>query len=77
MATAYTADALLEEVRRGGSLPSAAATGTADADLLAHADAELRDTLVPLMLGVREELYQRVFDVAVVRVLSSTTCFGS
>ena len=65
MTTAYTADALLEEVRRGGSLPSASVTGTADADLLAHADAELRDTLVPLMLGVREELYQRVFDATV------------
>lgn len=65
MTTAYTSDALLEDVRRGGSLPSAAATGTTDADILAHADGELRDTLVPLMLGVREELYQRVFDVSV------------
>ncbi len=62
----YTADDLLTEVRRGGSLPSSSATGTADADLLAHADSEIRDTLVPLMLGVREELYQRVFDVTVV-----------
>ena len=61
MTTAYTADELLEQVRRGGSLPSAASTGTADADLLAHADAELRDTLVPLMLGVQEEMYQRAF----------------
>lgn len=64
MATAYTSDALLEDVRRGGSLPSSSSTGTADADLLAHADAELRDTLVPLMLGVHEEFYQRIFDVA-------------
>ena len=66
MAAAYTADNLLEEIRRAGSLPSTAATGTADADLLAHADAELRDTLVPLILGVHEEFYQRVFDVTVV-----------
>lgn len=65
MATAYTSDALLEDVRRGGSLPSASSTGTADADLLAHADAEIRDTLVPLMLGVHEEFYERVFDVTV------------
>jgi hypothetical protein len=63
---AYTADDLLTEVRRGGSLPSASVTGTADADLLAHADAELRDTLVPLMLGVQEEFYQRVFDTTIV-----------
>jgi len=63
---AYTADILLADVRRGGSLPSASSTGTADADLLAHADAEIRDTLVPLMLGVREEFYQRVFDTTTV-----------
>ncbi len=62
----YRADDLLTEVRRGGSLPDASVTGTADADLLAHADAELRDTLVPLMLGCREELYERVFDTTVV-----------
>ena len=62
---AYTSDDLLTDVRRGGSLPAAVSTGTADADLLAHADAELRDTLVPLMLGVHEEFYQRVFDVSV------------
>ena len=66
MTTAYTADELLEQVRRGGSLPSASSTGTADADLLAHADAELRDTLVPLMLGVQEEMYQRAFLTSVV-----------
>lgn len=59
---AYTSDDLLADVRRGGSLPSSSSTGTADADLLAHADAELRDTLVPLMLGVHEEFYQRIFD---------------
>ena len=68
---AYTADDLLTEVRRGGSLASAAATGTADADILAHADSELRDTLVPLMLGVREELYQRVFDATVTSGLAA------
>lgn len=66
MATSYTADDLLEQVRRGGSLPAAASTGTADADLLAHADAELRDTLVPLMLGVQEEYYQRQFLVSII-----------
>ncbi len=62
---AYTADDLLTEVRRTGSLPATSTTGSADADLLAHADAELRDTLVPLMLGVREELYERAFDTTV------------
>jgi len=62
---AYTADDLCTDVRRGGSLPTASVVGSADADILAHGDAELRDTLVPLMLGVREELYQRVFDVSV------------
>ncbi len=63
MAAAYSADDLLDQVRRGGSLPDASVTGTAGADLFAHADAELRDTLVPLMLGVREEFYERVFDI--------------
>ncbi len=67
MTTSYTADALLEEVRRLGSFSATAATGLADADILAHADSELRDTLVPLMLGVSEELYQRVFSHTVTR----------
>lgn len=62
---AYTADDLLVEVRDLGSLPSTTATGTSDAALLRHADGELRDTLVPLMLGCREELYERVFDTAI------------
>lgn len=62
---AYTADSLLEEIRRVGSMPASSTTGSADADLLAHADSEIRDTLVPMMLGVREELYERVFDGAV------------
>jgi len=67
----YTADWLLEEVRRGASAPSAAATDAADADFLAHADAELRDTIVPLLLGVQEEYYQRAFDTAVVADVGS------
>lgn len=58
----YQSDDLLAEVRRLGSLPSASVTGTDDADLLAYADAEMRTTLVPLMLGCREELYERIFD---------------
>ncbi len=62
---AYLADDLCTDVRRGGSIPAAASTGTADTDILAHGDAEIRDTLVPLLLGVREEFYQRVFDVTV------------
>ncbi len=62
---AYQSDDLLVEVRRLGSLPAAVSTGTADADLLAHADNEIRDTLVPLMLGVQEEFYQRPFDQTV------------
>lgn len=66
MTTPYTADDLLEQVRDGGSLPATAVTGTADANLLRHADNELRDTLVPLMLGVHEEFYERVFDTTVV-----------
>ncbi len=47
-------------------MSSTAATGQADADLLAHADAELRDTLVPLVLGVMEEFYERPFDSTIV-----------
>ncbi len=53
-------------MRRGGSFASSSAEGTADADLFAHADSELRDTIVPLMLDVREEFYERVFDTTVV-----------
>ncbi len=66
MTTSYTADDLLEQVRDGGSLGSLAITGQADASLLRHADNELRDTLVPLMLGVQEEFYERVFNTTVV-----------
>ena len=63
---AYQSDDLLVEVRRLGSLPAAGgSTGVEDADLFAHADSCIRDTIVPLMLGVREELYERVFDVTV------------
>lgn len=71
MATSYTADALLEDVRRGASASSTAATGQADADLLAHADAELRDTLVPLVLGVMEEFYERPFDQTITSGVAS------
>ncbi len=56
----------MTEVNRAGSLPANTVTGTADADILAHADSEIRDTLVPLLLEVREEYYQRVFDTSVV-----------
>jgi hypothetical protein len=57
---------LLTEVRRMGSLPTATSGVTpSDVDIMAHADAELRDTLVPLMLGVREEFYERVFDTTI------------
>ncbi len=60
----YQADDLLVEIRRAGSLPAATGTGvgTDDADLLAHADSEARDTLVPLIQQVSEEFYERVFD---------------
>lgn len=71
MTTSYTADALLEEIRRGGSLPATASTGTADADLLAHADSEIRDTLVPLILGVMEEYYERIFDLTLTSGLAA------
>lgn len=42
-------------------LPSSSVTATADADLLAHADAEIQTRLVPLLLRVQEEyLVQRL-----------------
>lgn len=66
MATPYTADDLLVKVRNGASASSVAATGQADADLLGYADDELRDTLIPLLLGVQEEFYERTFDTATV-----------
>lgn len=71
MTTPYTADELLEKVRRGASASAAAATGQADTDLLADADDELRDTLIPLLLGVQEEYYQRTFDQPVLANVAS------
>jgi len=63
---AYTSDDLLTEVRRAASLPAATSGVTpSDVDLLAHGDSEIRDTLVPALIQVREEFYQRIFDITV------------
>lgn len=51
----YTTTALLASIRRRGMLPTASATGTADADLLALANEELQSYVVPMLLSAREE----------------------
>lgn len=51
----YTTVGLLAGIRRRAMLPSAAATGTADADLLALANEELWLRLAAAILSVRED----------------------
>lgn len=55
---------LLSDVRRRAMLPTTAALGTTDADLLAHADNEMASRLVPLVQSVNEEFYVATKDVA-------------
>lgn len=55
----YTTTDLLADVRRSGMLPTNTSTGTANADLLAHANKELQGRVVPLVLSTREEFYVR------------------
>ena len=53
---AWTTTQLLAHIRRVASLPvSSTQAGLADADLLAHADAQLQASLVPLVSASRDE----------------------
>jgi hypothetical protein len=60
----YTTTALLASIRRRAMLPSASATGTADADLLAIANEELQSWLVPLLLAAKSRHLIRRYTVS-------------
>lgn len=54
---AFDSTELLASIRQRAMLPAVSAEGTADADLLRVATEELRSTLVPKILALREELF--------------------
>lgn len=66
LSSEYDTTALLAAIRRTAHLPTATAPGCADADLLAVANAELRQYLAPRLLRAREEFFVAVSDVALV-----------
>lgn len=63
---AWLASDLLADVRRRAKLSSSTSLGVADADLLAHADAEMSSSIVPLMLSVSEEFSVYPDDITIV-----------
>jgi len=62
---AYTSDDLITEVRQSGAIPTATALGTLDADILRAADDEMRGVLLPELVRVREEFYERRLDTTI------------
>lgn len=63
----WTAADLVTSVKLRAMLPtSSSAPGTADADVLAHANDELQSRLVPLLLSINEELLVATTDVTLV-----------
>jgi hypothetical protein len=62
---AYTSDDLITEVRQSGAIPTATALGTLDADILRAGDDEVRGSLLPELVRVREEFYERRLDTTV------------
>lgn len=62
----FTTVGLLASIRRRAMLPTATATGTADADLLALANDELQLRLVADLLKVREEYFVHAVDQTIV-----------
>lgn len=65
MAT-YDTAALLSAIRREARAPDATASGWADSDLLARANAEVRQYIAPRLLRAREEFLVAVKDVSLV-----------
>lgn len=53
----YTHVSLLAAVRRYANVPNSSASGTATADIIAHANGVLRTELVPLILKLGEDYY--------------------
>ncbi len=64
----YTLTTLLADVRRRGSIPDAAVTGTQDSDLLAHLNNVLQLKLAAKVIEAREGYFRQVDD----RPISST-----
>jgi hypothetical protein len=63
----WTAADLVAAVKLRAMLPtSSSAPGTADSDVLAHANDELQSRLVPLLMSVNEEFFTFTTDVALV-----------
>lgn len=62
---AWTTVELLAGIRRSGSIPTSTLSATADADLLAYADDELQESILPLALRAQEEFYVRTQTVTV------------
>jgi hypothetical protein len=67
----FTTTGLLASIRRRASIPTAASTGSQDADLLAYANEELRLGLVSRIIELREEYYKRDSD----QTLTSATAY--
>ncbi len=65
MVADYTTTGLLASIRRRAMLPSSSSSGTADADLLAFANDELRLRLPAALVGTREEFFVTYTDLAV------------
>lgn len=63
---AWTTTDLVADIRRNGMIPTAASTGTADADILLQADNEMQTVLVPLVMSAQEEFFVRSVDVPTV-----------
>lgn len=63
---AYTAQYLIDTVRLRGMLPNAVVLGTQDADILNHANYEMENTVVPMVLSVSEEFYVATVDIPLV-----------
>lgn len=61
----YTVTGLLADIRRRGSIPDAAVTGTQDADLLVHMNDVLQLKLASMIITVREGYFRQVLDTPI------------
>lgn len=56
----YTHVALIASVRRLAALPTATSTGSADSDILVHANEVLQSEVVPFIMDLREDYFLQV-----------------
>jgi len=70
MAKVYTADEIVALARQKAQAPKTGATGSLEADLLAHANEFLLSTLAPLILARREDYFARARRTALVAATS-------